>query len=89
VSTPPLTSLCSSRIILSSDFQGRTYPVDIFYGEQPVADYVATAIETVLALHRDAGPGDILVFLTGQEEVRALYREWWVTLWLLYVEVAK
>eukprot|EP00047_Mylnosiga_fluctuans_P021813 m.109397 g.109397 ORF g.109397 m.109397 type:complete len:706 (+) comp9039_c1_seq1:13-2130(+) len=49
--------------------EGRTYPVDIFYAEAPVPDYVAATVEAVLAIHRDGGPGDILAFLTGQDEV--------------------
>lgn len=53
--------------ILSAE--GRTYPVDIFYAEEPVPDYLTAAVEAVLAIHASAGPGDILVFLTGQDEV--------------------
>ena len=36
---------------------------------RPVANYVTSAVESVLALHREGKSGDILVFLTGQEEV--------------------
>lgn len=28
-------------------------------------------METILAIHREEGPGDVLAFLTGQEEVEA------------------
>ncbi len=35
----------------------------------PEADYVEAAIITVLQTHLTQGPGDILVFLTGQDEV--------------------
>lgn len=48
---------------------GRRYPVDIFYTKAPEADYVDAAIVTVLQIHITQGPGDILVFFTGQEEI--------------------
>jgi ATP-dependent RNA helicase DDX35 len=34
-----------------------------------VADYVTGMVETVLKIHKAEAPGDILGFLTGQEEV--------------------
>jgi pre-mRNA-splicing factor ATP-dependent RNA helicase DHX16 len=48
---------------------GRRYPVDVFYTKAPEADYVDAAIVTVLQIHITQGPGDILVFFTGQEEI--------------------
>eukprot|EP00923_Selenidium_pygospionis_P024373 GHVN01042270.1.p1 GENE.GHVN01042270.1~~GHVN01042270.1.p1 ORF type:complete len:1135 (+),score=156.61 GHVN01042270.1:80-3484(+) len=48
---------------------GRNYPVEILYTKEPEADYVEAALITVLQIHLDAPPGDILVFLTGQEEI--------------------
>eukprot|EP01117_Protostelium_nocturnum_P019989 TRINITY_DN880_c0_g1_i4.p1 TRINITY_DN880_c0_g1~~TRINITY_DN880_c0_g1_i4.p1 ORF type:complete len:979 (-),score=252.58 TRINITY_DN880_c0_g1_i4:309-2840(-) len=48
---------------------GRRYPVDIFYTKSPEADYLDAAIVTTLHIHVTQPPGDILVFLTGQEEV--------------------
>ena len=50
---------------------GRRYPVDIHYTQQPEANYMAAAITTVFQIHITQGPGDILVFLTGQEEIEA------------------
>lgn len=41
---------------------------------QPCSDYVTTAVQTVVDLHREDVPGDVLVFLTGQEEVEAAVR---------------
>lgn len=49
--------------------EGRTFPVDVMYTHRPVPNYLTASVETVLALHREEKPGDILVFLTGQEEV--------------------
>lgn len=48
---------------------GRTYPVEIMYTKEPEADYLAAALDSVVQIHVSEGPGDILVFLTGQEEI--------------------
>lgn len=49
---------------------GRMYPVDIYYTKSPEADYVDAAVVTVLQIHVSQPlNGDILVFLTGQEEI--------------------
>eukprot|EP00039_Didymoeca_costata_P018048 m.331944 g.331944 ORF g.331944 m.331944 type:complete len:709 (-) comp16824_c0_seq1:2032-4158(-) len=52
--------------------EGRTYPVDIHYTMQPVADYVKETVTTVVEIHRTEPAGDILAFLTGQDEVDAV-----------------
>lgn len=58
-----------SAVILS--VEGKMYPVDTFYITEPCADYVKQTVSTVLKIHHKAGNkvGDILAFLTGQEEV--------------------
>jgi len=49
---------------------GRRYPVDIFYTKAPEADYIEACVVTALQIHATQPiPGDILVFLTGQEEI--------------------
>ncbi|KAI0000128.1 pre-mRNA-splicing factor ATP-dependent RNA helicase PRP43 [Russula compacta] len=48
---------------------GRTHPVEIFYTQEPEPDYLEAAMRTVLMLHRAEDPGDILLFLTGEEEI--------------------
>ena len=50
---------------------GRRYPVDIHYTSQPEANYLAAAVTTIFQIHITQGQGDILVFLTGQEEIEA------------------
>ncbi|RKF62945.1 Pre-mRNA-splicing factor ATP-dependent RNA helicase-like protein cdc28 [Erysiphe neolycopersici] len=50
---------------------GRRYPVDIHYTPQPEANYLAAAITTVFQIHTTQGKGDILIFLTGQDEIEA------------------
>jgi len=49
---------------------GRMFPVDIYYTKSPEADYVDAAVVTVLQIHVSQPlDGDVLVFLTGQEEI--------------------
>ncbi|CAC5424154.1 DHX16 [Mytilus coruscus] len=48
---------------------GRRYPVDIYYTKAPEADYLDAAVVSVLQIHVTQPTGDILVFMTGQEEI--------------------
>lgn len=50
---------------------GRTFPVEIFHSKSPCEDYVDSAIKQVLSIHLSSPPGDILVFMTGQEDIEA------------------
>uniref|UniRef100_A0A8P4KTJ8 RNA helicase n=1 Tax=Dicentrarchus labrax TaxID=13489 RepID=A0A8P4KTJ8_DICLA len=50
---------------------GRRFPVDIFYTKAPEADYLEACVVSVLQIHVTQAPGDVLVFLTGQEEIEA------------------
>uniref|UniRef100_A0A1A8F9B5 Pre-mRNA-splicing factor ATP-dependent RNA helicase DHX16 n=1 Tax=Nothobranchius korthausae TaxID=1143690 RepID=A0A1A8F9B5_9TELE len=50
---------------------GRRFPVDIFYTKAPEADYLDACVVSVLQIHVTQPTGDILVFLTGQEEIEA------------------
>ncbi|KAI8929701.1 P-loop containing nucleoside triphosphate hydrolase protein [Entophlyctis helioformis] len=54
---------------------GRTFPVEIYYTPQPEPDYLEAAIRTVLQIHACEDPGDILVFLTGEEEIEEACRK--------------
>ncbi|KAF8803325.1 P-loop containing nucleoside triphosphate hydrolase protein [Phlegmacium glaucopus] len=54
---------------------GRTYPVEVFYTQEPEPDYLEAAIRTVLMIHRTEDPGDILLFLTGEEEIEDACRK--------------
>lgn len=52
---------------------GRRFPVDIFYTKAPEADPLRAAEISVLQIHLTQPlPGDILVFLTGQEEIESM-----------------
>jgi HrpA-like RNA helicase len=49
---------------------GRTFPVEIFYTPEPERDYLEAAIRTTIQIHiGEEQEGDILLFLTGQEEI--------------------
>ncbi|RDA89438.1 hypothetical protein CP532_6133, partial [Ophiocordyceps camponoti-leonardi (nom. inval.)] len=48
---------------------GRTFPVEILYSREPESDYLDVALLTVMQIHLTEPKGDILLFLTGQEEI--------------------
>nr|NVI75411.1 lethal (2) 37Cb [Cucujiformia] len=48
---------------------GRRFPVDIYYTKAPEADYVDACVISVLQIHATQPLGDVLVFLTGQDEI--------------------
>ncbi|KXL41316.1 hypothetical protein M433DRAFT_157982 [Acidomyces richmondensis BFW] len=49
---------------------GRTFPVDIQFSRSPCEDYVDSAVRQALAIHvSQPANGDILVFMTGQEDI--------------------
>lgn len=45
------------------------YPVDVYYTENAEPDYFIAAVRTVIQIHATEPEGDILVFLTGEEEI--------------------
>ena len=49
--------------------EGRTFPVEVAYLGQACADYVQAAVEAVWKIQFNEPAGDILVFLTGREEI--------------------
>lgn len=51
------------------DVPGRMYPVDIMYSARPETDYLVAATRTCMQIHQDEAEGDILLFLTGEEEI--------------------
>jgi len=48
---------------------GRTFPVEIMYSREPESDYLDSALTTVMQIHLTEPMGDILLFLTGKEEI--------------------
>ncbi|OQE14795.1 hypothetical protein PENFLA_c035G05573 [Penicillium flavigenum] len=64
-STPKDISVCHIK--------GRQFPVKTIYSPAPVHDFVDAALKVIFQIHqKEPMPGDILVFLTGQETVEAL-----------------
>lgn len=49
--------------------KGRTFPVETLFSKNPCEDYVDAAVKQVFAIHLGGAPGDILVFMTGQEDI--------------------
>ena len=54
---------------------GRTYPVELYYTPEFQRDYLDSAIRTVLQIHATEDPGDILLFLTGEDEIEDAVRK--------------
>jgi pre-mRNA-splicing factor ATP-dependent RNA helicase DHX38/PRP16 len=45
--------------------------VEKYYSKAPVEDYVEAAVKQALTIHLSHPPGDILIFMTGQEDIEA------------------
>ncbi|KAG5654368.1 hypothetical protein H0H81_003826 [Sphagnurus paluster] len=52
--------------------QGRQHPVKIYYSVEGQTDYVDSAMRTFFQIHVDQPPGDVLIFLPGQEDIESL-----------------
>ncbi|OAL54875.1 P-loop containing nucleoside triphosphate hydrolase protein [Pyrenochaeta sp. DS3sAY3a] len=53
--------------------EGRQYPVKTVYLPQPTQDWIETALKIIFQIHyKEPLPGDILVFLTGQDTIEGL-----------------
>ncbi|GJQ09066.1 hypothetical protein GpartN1_g857.t1 [Galdieria partita] len=73
--TDKLRSFFSTFDISLLEIEGRLYPVDIFYTKTPLEDYLEAAVVACLQIHvEESFPGDILIFLTGQEEIESAAR---------------
>ena len=48
---------------------GRTFPVEVMYSREPESDYLDAALTTAMQIHLTEPPGDMLLFLTGKEEI--------------------
>ncbi|CDO92042.1 unnamed protein product [Kluyveromyces dobzhanskii CBS 2104] len=54
---------------------GRTHPVEIYYTPEFQRDYLDSAIRTVLQIHATEEKGDVLLFLTGEDEIEDAVRK--------------
>jgi ATP-dependent RNA helicase DDX35 len=52
--------------------EGRSFHVDLHYLKKPCDDYIKTSFETIYQIHKNESKGDILCFLTGQDEIEKL-----------------
>ena len=48
---------------------GRTFPVETFFAKSVQDDYVMAAVKQALQIHFNSPDGDILIFMTGQEDI--------------------
>ena len=62
--TKDFPNLCSKL-----EIGGRAYPIDDTYLDDDVINYVQASVEKAVEIHRKKEIGDILVFLTGQDEI--------------------
>ena len=51
--------------------------MQIFYAESPVPEYLKASVETVIKIHESQPEGDVLLFLTGQEQVETVCKWVW------------
>lgn len=59
--------------VATCHIEGHQFPVTINYTPEPVQDFVDAALRTTFKIHyQEPMPGDVLVFLTGQETVESL-----------------
>eukprot|EP01033_Poteriospumella_lacustris_P007302 gene7302-5254_t len=50
---------------------GRTFHVEKYFAKVSNEDYVDAAVKQVMTIHLSFPPGDVLVFMTGQEDIEA------------------
>lgn len=51
------------------EIPGRIFPVQKYFEKAAVNDYVDAAVKKAVAIHLQQPPGDILIFMTGQEDI--------------------
>ncbi|KAF8158511.1 P-loop containing nucleoside triphosphate hydrolase protein [Crassisporium funariophilum] len=52
--------------------KGRQHPVKIYHSAESQLDYGDAAMRTFFQIHTDQPPGDVLIFLPGQEDIESL-----------------
>eukprot|EP00918_Siedleckia_nematoides_P078760 GHVU01172410.1.p1 GENE.GHVU01172410.1~~GHVU01172410.1.p1 ORF type:complete len:423 (-),score=73.98 GHVU01172410.1:211-1479(-) len=57
------------------EIPGRLFPVEIFYTPEPEQDFLDAAIRTTMQIHATEGEGDILLFLTGEDEIETARKQ--------------
>uniref|UniRef100_A0A0B7BJK1 RNA helicase n=1 Tax=Arion vulgaris TaxID=1028688 RepID=A0A0B7BJK1_9EUPU len=55
--------------------EGRQYPIQVMYTKEQQSDYLFASLVTFFQIHKEAPAGeDVLIFLTGQEEIESAVR---------------
>ncbi|KAK3696103.1 hypothetical protein RRG08_061878 [Elysia crispata] len=55
--------------------EGRQFPIQVMHVKEPQSDYLFAALVTLFQIHKEAPAGeDVLIFLTGQEEIDSAVR---------------
>lgn len=55
--------------------QGRQHPIELMYSSGPQSDYLFTTLVSIFQIHQEQPASeDMLVFLTGQEEIESVAR---------------
>ncbi|KAI8939686.1 hypothetical protein NX059_003445 [Plenodomus lindquistii] len=63
----------NASVVSTCFVEGRQYPVKVICTPEPVQDWVESALKVIFQIHyKEQLPGDILVFLTGQDTIEAL-----------------
>lgn len=69
----PVANTQTERQISTCFVEGRQYPVKTSYLPEPTQDWVEAALKIIFQIHyKEPLPGDILVFLTGQDTIEGL-----------------
>ena len=55
--------------------QGRCHPVELFFLKEACRNYITSAVDTCIKIHKSEEQGDILVFLPGSEEIDSAIEE--------------
>jgi ATP-dependent RNA helicase DHR2 len=72
-SLPSISQAKDERQISTCFVEGRQYPVKTIYLPEPAQDWVEAALKIIFQVHyKEPLPGDILVFLTGQDTIEEL-----------------
>lgn len=78
---PPVPQTQDTIIAVYSEYistcfiKGRQHPVEVLYTPEASHDFADTALKTIFQIHyKEPLPGDILVFLTGQETIEYALR---------------
>ncbi|KAK0271209.1 Salivary acidic proline-rich phosphoprotein 1/2 [Friedmanniomyces endolithicus] len=65
----------SSSNIATCHVEGRQYPVITRYLDNPTEDTIEAALHRIFQIHcKEPTPGDLLVFMTGQEAIQSLQK---------------